>query len=66
MGGDSFAWYLEHVPGCYARLGVHDPAWGDTRLDLHSGNFDVDERSLDVGIALLVGSATAALKGHMA
>ena len=63
MGGDSFAWYLEHVPGCYARLGVHDPAWGETRLDLHSGDFDVDERSLDVGIALLVGAAIAALEG---
>ena len=63
MGGDSFAWYLEHVPGCYARLGVHDPAWGETRLDLHSGSFDVDERSLDVGITLLVGAAIAALEG---
>ena len=24
-GGDTFAWYLESVPGSYARLGVHDP-----------------------------------------
>ena len=36
MGGDSFAWYLEKVPGAYARLGVHDPASAQ-RLDLHAG-----------------------------
>jgi amidohydrolase len=54
FGGDTFAWYLDHVPGCLARLGVHDPAWGDRRLDLHSGAFDVDERSIDIGIRIFV------------
>lgn len=53
-GGDSFAWYLERVPGCYIRLGVHDPAHGDERLDLHSGAFDVDDRAIAVGIELMV------------
>lgn len=59
-GGDTFAWYQQHVPGCYVRLGVHDPARGDERLDLHSGAFDVDERALDVGVRLLVNVAEAA------
>lgn len=61
-GGDTFAWYTEHVPGCLARLGVHGPASGDDRLDLHSGAFDVDERALDVGIRVLVATALRALE----
>jgi amidohydrolase len=54
LGGDSFAWYLEEVPGSYARLGVHDPRWSE-RLDLHSSAFDVDERAIDIGVRVLVG-----------
>ena len=53
-GGDSFAWYQERVPGCYVRLGVHDPASGQPRLDLHSGRFDVDDRAIEVGIRVMV------------
>ncbi len=54
FGGDTFAWYQEHAPGCLARLGVHRPEWGDERLDLHSGAFDVDERAIEFGIRTLV------------
>ncbi len=53
-GGDSFAWYQQRVPGCYARLGVHDPTVSATRLDLHSGDFDVDDRAIDVGVRVMV------------
>ena len=53
-GGDSFAWYLEQVPGCYLRLGVHGPDGGSDRLDLHSGAFDVDDHAIGVGIAVMV------------
>lgn len=60
-GGDTFAWYQQEAPGCYVRLGVHHPDWGDERLDLHSGAFDVDERALDVGVRLLVNVAERAL-----
>jgi amidohydrolase len=60
-GGDSFAWYVEQVPGSYARLGVHDPANGTDRLDLHSSTFDVDERAIDLGVQLLVLTALDAL-----
>jgi amidohydrolase len=60
-GGDSFAWYLEQVPGAYARLGTHDPASGDQRLDLHASTFDVDERCLALGATLLTLTALAAL-----
>jgi amidohydrolase len=61
LGGDSFAWYLEQVPGSYARLGVHDPAAGTDRLDLHSSVFDVDERAIDLGVQLLMLAALDAL-----
>ena len=61
LGGDSFAWYLEEVPGSYARLGVHDPSGSDVRLDLHASNFDVDERAIDIGVQVLVETALDAL-----
>ena len=61
MGGDSFAWYLERVPGSYARLGVHDPASDQPRLDLHASTFDVDERAIGLGVKVLVATALKAL-----
>jgi amidohydrolase len=61
LGGDSFAWYVEQVPGSYARLGVHDPTGTGPRLDLHSSVFDVDERAIDLGVELLFLAALDAL-----
>jgi amidohydrolase len=60
-GGDDFAWYAERVPSSYVRLGVHDPASTSPRLDLHASTFDVDERSIAVGVRLLVSATLAAL-----
>ncbi|MFI1827165.1 amidohydrolase [Streptomyces sp. NPDC020412] len=61
LGGEDFSWYLEHVPGALARLGVRRP--GDTvRRDLHRGDFDVDEESIRVGVELF--TAVALLYGH--
>ncbi len=51
-GGDDFAWFTREIPGSYVRLGVRDPD-GPT-LDLHAGHFDVDERSIELGVRLLV------------
>ena len=61
MGGDSFAWYLEHTPGSYARIGTHDPRSDGPRLDLHSATFDVDERVIAMGARVLALTALAAL-----
>lgn len=58
-GGDSFAWYARQVPASYARLGTFNPASGAPRPDIHSGAFDVDERSIGIGVRLLVGAALA-------
>jgi amidohydrolase len=56
LGGEDFSWYLEHVPGALARLGVRPP--GDTaKRDLHQGGFDVDENAIEVGVELFTAAA---------
>ncbi len=65
-GGDSFAWFLEHVPGAYTRLGVHDPASSAPRLDLHSSTFDLDEEAIAVGVRLLAAVALTELERESA
>ena len=63
LGGEDFSWYLEHVPGAMARLGVRPPADpqapGRRRppQDIHQGDFDADERAIPVGVELLVAAA---------
>jgi amidohydrolase len=60
LGGEDFSWYLEQVPGAMARLGVRTP--GDkVKRDLHRGDFDVDERAIQVGVELF--TAAALLEG---
>ncbi|MGH3889270.1 MAG: amidohydrolase [Pseudonocardiaceae bacterium] len=51
FGGEDFAWYLQHIPGALFRLGVRPPG-SETQVDLHSGQFDVDERAIDVGVKM--------------
>jgi len=54
-GGEDFGWYLEHVPGAMARLGVW-PGHGSMH-DLHQPTFDLDERALPLGVRTLVQTA---------
>ena len=51
LGGEDFAWYLTKVPGSMGRLGTRVP--GGRSYDIHQGDFQVDERSIDVGVRLL-------------
>lgn len=62
LGGEDFAWYLEHVPGAMARLGTRTP--GGATYDLHQGRFDVDERAIGVGVRLLTHAALEALNAR--
>ncbi|MFI2208869.1 amidohydrolase [Streptomyces sp. NPDC020141] len=56
LGGEDFSWYLERVPGALARLGVRTP--GDpVKRDLHRGDFDADERAIQVGVELFTATA---------
>ncbi|MEU6574947.1 amidohydrolase [Streptomyces sp. NPDC046805] len=56
LGGEDFSWYLEHVPGAMARLGVRKPGERAVR-DLHQGDFDVDEQAIAVGVELFTAAA---------
>ena len=60
LGGEDFAWYLESVPGSYARLGVRTPGSG-RELDIHQPTFDVDERAIGVGVHVMAATAINAL-----
>ena len=60
MGGEDFAFYLEHAPGAMFRLGSSrdtTPASG-----LHTPLFDIDERCLAIGAKIL---ATAVVEASM-
>jgi amidohydrolase len=59
LGAEDFAWYLEHVPGALARLGVRRPG-DDVAADLHQGTFDPDEDAIGLAMRLL---AAAVLLG---
>ena len=58
-GGEDFGWYLERVPGSFARLGV----WSGEgpQPDLHQPTFRLDERALLTGVRVLTHTALAAL-----
>jgi amidohydrolase len=58
-GGEDFGWYLEHIPGSFARLGVWS---GEGPMpDLHQPTFRLDERALLSGVRVLTHTALAAL-----
>jgi amidohydrolase len=60
LGGEDFAWYLESIPGALARLGTRVPG-SVGPLDIHQPTFDVDERSIGVGVRVMAATAINAL-----
>ncbi len=51
MGGEDFAEFLQHTPGCLIRLGTgSSPA---TRYPLHHACFDIDEQAMKSGVITL-------------
>ncbi len=61
MGGEDFAYYLEHVPGALVRIGT---ASGDaTRRPLHDARFELDERALLLAARLMADVCAAHLDG---
>ncbi|WP_433176174.1 amidohydrolase [Actinoallomurus sp. CA-150999] len=60
LGGEDFGWFLESIPGALARLGVAAPGMAGA-YDLHRGTFDVDERSIGIGVRIMVATALTAL-----
>ncbi len=58
MGGEDFAYYLQHVPGAFALLGIGD----DRPHPHHSSRFDIDERALPLGVRLITAVALEMLQ----
>jgi amidohydrolase len=59
MGGEDFAYYLQHVPGAFAMLGI-----GDNRpYPHHNARFDIDENVLPSGVRLMSAVAMEMLRG---
>lgn len=58
LGGEDFAFYLQHVPGAMLRLGCASP--GVPPQYLHSPRFDIDERCLPLGSRILLRAAAGA------
>jgi amidohydrolase len=56
MGGEDFAHYLKHVPGCMFRVGCSAAATGC--MPLHSPMFDIDERAMSVAAKILTRAIT--------
>jgi amidohydrolase len=60
MGGEDFAYYLQHVPGAFAFLGMGD----GHPFPHHNARFDIDERALPIGVRLMTGVALAMLSAR--
>lgn len=56
MGGEDFAFYLQHIPGAMFRLGTAGPG-SRSRHFLHSDKFDIDERAISIGARIMSRSA---------
>ena len=61
MTAEDFAYYSHIIPACFYRLGVKDPSWEKIR-NLHTPEFDADERSLETGMGLMAWLAVNQLK----
>lgn len=52
MTAEDFAYYTQHMPACFYRLGTGNIEKGITS-GLHTPTFDVDERALETGMGLM-------------
>jgi amidohydrolase len=52
MASEDFAFYSQHMPACFFRLGTGNPSKNLT-ANVHQSNFDIDEDALAHGAALM-------------
>ncbi|HAJ36130.1 MAG TPA: amidohydrolase [Chloroflexi bacterium] len=52
MGAEDFSYMAQAAPGCFLRLGVHNPAWPEY-YPVHRADFRLDEDALPIGAAAL-------------
>lgn len=60
MGAEDFCFYLDHAPGCYARLGAGS-GLSDSPSPAHSSTFEWDERVIAIGARYFEGVARKTL-----
>lgn len=60
MGGEDFSYFAKEAPGCFFMIGGATP--GEPPRRHHHPNFDVDERCLPLGAALLAETAMRFLR----
>jgi amidohydrolase len=60
MTAEDFSYFANEVPSCFYRLGVANQSLGITS-SLHTSTFNVDEKSLETGMALMAYIAVKAL-----
>ena len=61
MGGEDFAYYLQHVKGAFFFTGAMDPQW-DVVYPHHHPRFNIDERSLLIAAKTLGSAALSYLE----
>lgn len=61
MGGDDFAFFLKEIPGAYFKFGAKNPD-SEMACALHNDHFDIDERCLPLGAAILAYTALITLE----
>jgi amidohydrolase len=64
MGGEDFSYFAREVPGCFFWLGGATP--GEPKRLHHHPHFDIDERCLPLGVALLAETAIRYLESGTA
>jgi amidohydrolase len=52
MGAEDFSYMAQAAPGCFLRLGVHNPSWREY-YPVHRADFRMDEDALPIGAAAL-------------
>ncbi len=63
MGAEDFSFMAQRAPGCFLRLGTHNPAW-DRQYLVHRADFRMDEDALPVGAAALAAAAVRWMETH--
>ena len=58
LAGEDFAYYLEHMPGCFLRIGAREP--GGAMIPAHSPKFYPAEDSIFIGASVLAECARVA------
>lgn len=61
LTAEDFAYYSQLIPSCFYRLGVGNQKKGITH-NLHTSQFDVDERSLEIGAGFMAYLAFTSLQ----